>query len=185
MGMALVFVGATITTGWARQATNGQRVAVTFEGGHETDPRDRGRPVVLVAGALGVTPETFREAFSRVHPAHNGGPTPEQARQNKSVLLGALSKYGITNDRLDEVSNRYRYRRDHGEMWPTRSAKAFAIVRSGQVVGFEVTDGGDGYSSAPTVTIPGFPNVGTAARLSFDRSFEKNGAIQSISLLSR
>src|SRR6476620_10797851 len=95
------------------------RVPIVFSGGHETDPRDRGRPVILIASALGVPPEVFREAFSHVHPAPPGrGPTPEEARRNKDALLGALSKYGVTNERLDEVSNYYRYRRDHGELWP-------------------------------------------------------------------
>src|SRR5689334_10813701 len=46
--------------------------AVTLTGGHDTDPRDKGRPVVLVAAGLGVTPEVFRDAFSRVTPAPAG-----------------------------------------------------------------------------------------------------------------
>jgi hypothetical protein len=36
------------------------KVPVNFSGGHETDPRDHGRPVVLVAAALKVRPEVFR-----------------------------------------------------------------------------------------------------------------------------
>src|SRR6478736_1641922 len=69
-----------------------KRVAVVFSGGYDTDPRDKGRPVVLVAGALGVTPEVFRDAFSRVHPAGpgRGGPTREEAQANKAVLMSAL-----------------------------------------------------------------------------------------------
>ena len=67
------------------------RVPVVISGGHETDPRDHGRPVVLVAGGLGVTPEIFRDAFSSVHPVAPGSyPDQERAQQNKSVLLSAL-----------------------------------------------------------------------------------------------
>src|SRR4029079_7602033 len=112
------------------------RVPVVFSGGHETEGQDRGRPVVLVAGGLGVKPEGFREAFSHVHPAGpgSGGPTGEEARANKAALMSALGKYGITNDRLDEVSNYYRYMRSNGEMWKTRNAVANALVKDGVVV---------------------------------------------------
>src|SRR5262245_37904643 len=81
------------------------RLPVTFSGGHETDSRDHGRPVVLVAGALGVKPEVFREAFSGVRPAKNGKPSGEEARRNKDALMKVLQPHGVTNDRLDEVSN--------------------------------------------------------------------------------
>lgn len=56
-------------------------VPVTFTGGHETDPKDRGRPVVLVAAGLGVKPEVFREAFSGVTPSRGGPPSPALARR--------------------------------------------------------------------------------------------------------
>src|SRR3954464_1418244 len=86
------------------------KVPVTFSGGHETDPRDHGRPVVLIAAALGLMPDVFRDAFSRVRPARDGrDPEPAQVRQNKAVLLDALEKYGITNEQLDRVSDYYRY----------------------------------------------------------------------------
>ena len=87
----------------------GKRVAIKFSGGHETDPRDGGRPVVLVAAGLGVPEEIFRETFTHVTPASNGRePEPEQVRKNKQALLRGLSSYGVTNDRLDTVSNFYR-----------------------------------------------------------------------------
>src|SRR5437667_1129886 len=92
------------------------RVPVVFSGGHETDPRDGGRPVVLIAAALGVTPEVFREAFSHVRPAPAGRePEPGQVRQNKAALLAALAKHGVTNEKLDTVSNYYRYARSRNE----------------------------------------------------------------------
>jgi hypothetical protein len=158
------------------------RVPVVFSEGHDTDPRDRGRPVVLVAGALGVEPQVFRDAFSGVHPAgpNSGGPTHEEARANKKVLMDALGKYGITNDRLDTVSNRYRYVRSRNEMWPVKPAVAVAIVKDGVVTGYEVTDGGYGYSSAPVVTVPGVKAAPAEAQLKFDKDFEKNGSVTAI-----
>jgi len=90
-------------------------VPVEFSGGHDTDPKDRGRPVVLVAGGLGVKPEVFREAFSHVKPAPAGTePDPEQVRKNKAALMDALGKYGVTNEKLDTVSKLLPLRAQQG-----------------------------------------------------------------------
>jgi hypothetical protein len=158
------------------------RAPVVFSGGHDTDSRDHGRPVVLVAGGLGVTPEVFREAFSHVHPAGpgSGGPTTEEARANKAVLMNALGKYGITNDRLDEVSNYYRYMRSNGEMWKTRNAVANALVKDGVVTAYEIIDGGAGYSSPPSVSVAGVKATPAKVELSFGKDLAKNGAVASI-----
>ena len=119
------------------------RVPVEFSGGHETDGRDGGRPVVLIAAALGVTPDVFRDAFSQVRPARGGRePEPAQVRQNKEVLMKALGKHGITNDRLDTVSNYYRYQRSRNELWPTEPAVANALVKEGGGIGYEIVSGG-------------------------------------------
>jgi hypothetical protein len=159
------------------------KVPVIFSDGHETDPRDRGRPVVLIAAALKVPPETFRAAFTHVHPAPgDGSPTPDQARANKAALMSVLEPLGVTNDRLDEVSNHYRYRRDRGEMWPTAEATAYATVSNGTVTGFVVTNPGSGYSSPPVVTVQGMPDVHAVAELGFDPDFSKNGAVRAITL---
>lgn len=160
------------------------KVPVVFSGGHDTDPRDRGRPVVLVAGALGVAPEVFRDAFSRVHPAgpDSGGPTREEAQANKAALMSVLAKYSITNDRLDTVSNRYRYVRSRGEMWPVKEAVANAIVQNGVVTGYEVVSGGYGYSSAPTISVPNVKAAPAKAELSFGKDFEANGAVSKITV---
>jgi hypothetical protein len=165
-------------------APTGTQVPLVFSGGHATDPRDHGRPVVLVAAALKVTPEVFRAAFSGVHPAPpgQGGPTPEEARANKRVLLGALAPYGVTNDRLDEVSNRYRYRRERGELWPTREAAGYATVKDGAVTGLVVTDPGFGYSSPPAVAVKDLPGVQAVAALAFSTDFAKNGSVASVAL---
>jgi len=108
--------------------SNAEQVPVTLTGGFETDPRDHGRPVVLVAAGLAVTPEIFRKAFSGVHPAgpNSGGPTDAEARRNKQALLSVLAPYGVTDDRLNEVSNYYRYNHSAGEMWKHVDASAVA-----------------------------------------------------------
>jgi hypothetical protein len=181
----ILFTLTLITIGGASaqtaQNTPTTRVPVVFSGGHETDPRDRGRPVVLIAAALKVPPEVFRAAFSQVHPAPAGmEPDEQRVRQNKDALLGALSRYGVTNDRLDEVSNYYRYVRSRGELWPTKPAVAYALVRGGNVTSFSVTSGGAGYSSAPAVTVPNIPGATGKAQLSFSTDLDQNGALSSI-----
>lgn len=190
-GVALVLV---LSLGWplvirGREPTCSQdgrkRVRVVFSGGHETEAVDHGRPVRLIAAALGVPSEVFRRAFSRVRPAPawSLGPSPARARENKAVLMAVLGPYGITNDRLDAVSNRYRYRRSLGELWPVKAAVAYALIdRHGHVTGFEVVDGGYGYTSPPTVTVSGFGALPVNVALSFGRKFESNGSIAAIAL---
>lgn len=154
------------------------RVPVDFVGGHETEPVDMGRPVILVASALGVEPAVFREAFSRVNPAPRGrAPSGERVQENKAVLLAALGPLGITNERLDEVSDYYRYRPGGGRLWKNREAEAFALVKDGVVTGFEITDHGAGYSSPPSVSLAGYPNLRVAVQLAFGKDFETNGSI--------
>ncbi len=180
-----LFVFVTILTVRSTEpAGSVVRVPVVFSEGHETNPVDHGRPVVLVAGALGVAPEVFREAFSHVHPAgpDSGGPTGDEARQNKRALMSVLGRHGITNDRLDAVSNHYRYVRSHGESWPAKPASAVALVKDGIVTGFEIKEGGSGYSSAPTVTVPNARPFAAEVKLGFNKAFDKNGAVTGITL---
>lgn len=160
------------------------RVPVTFSGGHETDPRDRGRPVILIGSALGVTAEIFRDAFSGVHPVGpgKGGPSREEAQANKKVLMDKLGKYGITNERLDEVSNFYRYPPGSRELWKNTPAIANALVKDGAVTGFEIVSGGAGYTSPPTVTVPGISGVTAKVELAFGKKFETNGSVSAIKL---
>ena len=153
---------------------------VSFTGGHETDRQDGGRPCVLIAAALSVKTEVFREAFSGVTPAKDGRPTGEEARRNKKALLKILGPHGVTNERLDEVSDYYRYRPQGGGLWNHKSAHAHAIVEDGKVVRIVVTEPGSGYSTPPKVTIRGMDDVELVVTLLFDKDLAKNGSIQSI-----
>lgn len=162
----------------------GEEIPVTFSGGHEIGRDDFGRPVVLIAAALGVKPEVFREAFSGVTPAKGRGPSGEEARRNKEALMKVLKPHGISNDRLDEVSNYYRYRPQNGELWPTTPAKAYAVVEDGMIKKIVVTEGGSGYSSAPTVSVKGVKDVSVKVTLKYATDFKKNGAIGSIDVVT-
>lgn len=153
-----------------------------FNGGYETDPRDHGRPVKLIAAALGVEAQVFRDAFSNVNPAQNGAPTEARARTNKKVLLDALSKHGVTNERLDEVSNYYRYQPGRGNLWKHTPASATAIIKEGKVTGFEITNAGSGYLTPPTVTVAGHPDLRVKATLEFSKEFRTNGSIKSLTI---
>jgi len=179
----LGLLAVTFSRGQADPAASVTHVPVVFSGGHETVGEDRGRPVILIAGALGVPPEVFRAAFRQVRPAPAGtAPDPEQVQRNKAALLAALSPYGVTNERLDEVSNYYRYQRSRGELWPTQPAAAYVVVSGGRVTGFVVTSGGSGYSSPPTVVVPGLKDSAVSASLAFSTEFEHNGAVADISI---
>ena len=178
--LALAQTSPSTTTSPATQDT-ASKVDVTFSGGHETEDQDRGRPVVLIAAALNVPPEIFRKAFSMVKPAPAGRqPDPGQVNKNKETLLRSLSPYGVTNDRLDEVSNYYRYNRSRGEMWRNTPAKAYATMRNGVVTGITITDAGSGYISPPKVVLSGMTNITLTVTLSFGTDLAKNGAIKEI-----
>lgn len=187
-GAALVLAWLAASTSPA-QTGNGAALAhvpVVFAGGFDTDGRDGGRPVVLIAAALGVPPEVFRDAFSHVRPAPAGtAPEPAQVRQNKAALMAALAPYGVTNERLDAVSNFYRYVRSRGEHWPAKPASAYALVADGKVTGFVVTDGGSGYSSPPsvTVTVTSVSGFNASVRLAFGKDFAVNGSVAAITMV--
>jgi len=158
-------------------------VPVTLTGGFDTDPRDHGRPVVLIAAALNVSSDIFREAFSHVTPA-SGGREPEEAqvRLNKQALMQRLGPHGITDDRLNEVSNFYRYSSSKGQMWRHTPAVVYAKVSNGVVTGFTIADPGAGYSSPPKVSIAGMENISANATLSFGLDFARNGSIKEIAV---
>lgn len=153
---------------------------VTFSGGHEIGKDDHGRPCVLIAAALGVKTEVFREAFGGVTPAKGRGPTREEARKNKDALLKVLGPHGVTNERLDEVSDYYRYRPQGGELWTHKDAKARVVAEDGRVKEIVVMDPGSGYTVPPRVTVKGLNKVEFVVTLRFDKDLKKNGSIQSI-----
>jgi hypothetical protein len=154
-------------------------VAVTITGGHETAPEDHGRPVVLIAAALGVPTEVFRDAFSGVTPAGSGGPTEAEAQANQQALLAVLAPYGVTNERLDEVSDFYRYRPGGGRLWTHTDATATATVVDGVITAVTITNPGAGYSSTPTVQANG---VTLTATVAFGTDLATNGRLSAIAL---
>jgi hypothetical protein len=181
--IAVVAVCTVLAAALSGRAPAGdeEKVRLTISGGHQTDPRDHGRPVTLIAAALGVPADVFREAFTQVTPAPRGTePDPAQVRRNKSALMAALAPLGVTNELLDRVSNYYRYIPEDGRLWPTSPAAAYATIKDGDVTAIVVTEPGSGYSSAPAVSIPGHPAVALQATLAFGRDLEKNGSVSTI-----
>jgi hypothetical protein len=160
------------------------KIAVTFSGGHEIGKNDYGRPVVLMAAALGVKPDEFRKAFSGVRPAHGRGPTGAEARRNKEALMKVLGPLRVTNERMDEVAKYYRFRPQNGELWPTKPANAYAVVDDGKIKKIVITDPGSGYSSPPKVSVKGFEKVPLEAKLKLDTDLKKNGGIASVDVVT-
>jgi len=185
--LALLVLSASFI--WA-QSTNSpgavhtSQVPVTFTGGHETEGVDRGRPVILIASALKVPPEVFRKVFTGVKPAGPGQqPEETQVRKNKQVLMEALSPYGVTDERLNEVSNYYRYRHEGGELWKHTDAAGYATMRNGEVISVTITNPGSGYSSPPRVSIVGIDQVKFKVVLSYGADLATNGSIKDIKLI--
>ena len=189
----LVFAGPTTapagsegSAAVAKDKADDTKVPLTISGGHDTDPRDHGRPVVLIAAALKVPEEVFRETFTHVNPAGpgRGGPTEAEARKNKAALMKGLAPYGVTDERLNEVSNFYRYARFNGEkLWRNSPADGYATVRNGTIVRITITNPGFGYSSEPSVSVKGFDDAKLKAKLSFDTDLNKNGSVAEVSVV--
>jgi hypothetical protein len=180
-GLATLALVVGMITGTSRAAEK-REVPLVFSGGHEIGRNDYGRPVVLIAAALGVTPDQFREAFRGVTPAKGQGPTGAEARKNKAALMKVLGPLGVTNERLDEVSNYYRFRPQNGELWKTAVAKGYAVVNGSAVEKVVVTEPGSGYSTPPKVTVQGMEQVALKATLHLDTDLRKNGSIALIEL---
>ena len=153
------------------------KAAVTFSGGHDIGPGAFGRPVTLMAAALGVSPDVFRQAFSGVRPARGRAPKGAEQRANKEALMKVLAPKGVTNERMDEVADYYRVRPERGELWPTREAQAEALIVDGKVERIVVADPGSGYSSTPTVRVKGFEKEKFIARMGYSTDLKKNGII--------
>jgi hypothetical protein len=179
LGTLAVVMGVMTGTGAGRAAEK-REVPLVFSGGHEIGRNDYGRPVPLIAAALGVTPDQFRAAFAGVTPAKGRGPTGAEARKNKAALMKVLGPLGVTNERLDEVSNHYRFQPQEGELWTNTPAKGYAVVEGGKIEKVVVTEPGSGYSTLPKVTIQGMEGVALKATLHLDRDLRKNGSIASV-----
>jgi hypothetical protein len=159
------------------------KVPVTFSGGHELGKNDYGRPITLMAAALGVKPDEFRKAFSGVKPARGRGPTGEEARRNKDALMKVLGPLKVTNERMDEVANYYRFRPQKGELWPTKPAEAYAIVDGGKIKEIVVTEPGSGYNTPPKATVEGFKNARLETKVKYDTNLKQNGGVESIEIV--
>jgi hypothetical protein len=182
-GCILSLIGSACAQTTPAADPSATQIPVTITGGHDTVGVDRGRPVILIAAALNVPADVFREAFTHVKPAGPGQqPQEAQLRLNKQALMEKLSPYGVTDDRLNEVSNYYRYSRSQGQMWRTTPATAYATISNGAVTSVTITNPGSGYSSPPTVSVPGLSNVNLTSVLSFGTDFAKNGSITEIKI---
>jgi hypothetical protein len=180
--IALGVVWAAVAVAVAPTLTHAESApTVKVSGGHATKPVDSGRPVILVASALGVPESVFRYAFSKVTPAPAGSePDPDQVNKNKEALLSVLGPYGVTNEDLDRVSNQYRYNQSADEMWPAKAAVLRATMRNGKVTGIRVVSGGSGYTSTPKISVAGHPEVKAKAKLAYSKTFARNGRIVSV-----
>jgi hypothetical protein len=99
--------------------------------------------------------------------------------------MDALGKHGITNERLDEVSNYYRYQPQSGELWTHTPATASATIRDGKVVSLEITDPGAGYMTAPTAVVAGHVAVKVKATIEFTKDLRTNVRLTSLTVVER
>ncbi len=158
------------------------KVPVTFTGGHELNKNDYGRPINLMAAGLGVKPDEFRKAFSGVTPARGRAPTGAEQRRNKESLMKVLGPLKVTNERMDEVADYYRFRPQKGELWPTKPAEAHAVIEGGKIKDIVVTEPGSGYNTPPEATIEGFRNVRLETKIKYNKDLKKNGGIESVEI---
>ena len=179
LGSLILMVGLAGGTGRAAET----EVPLEFSGGREIGKNDFGRPIPLIAAALGVKPDEFRKAFSGVTPARGGPPSGDEARKNKEALMKVLGPLGVTNERLDAVSDYYRFQPQQRELWKHTPAKGYAVVDGGKVKKLVITEGGSGYSSPPTAKIKGVQGVTLKATLHFDKEFKKNGSVNSVEVV--
>ena len=87
LGLGAICLAASVVSARAKA----EELPLIFSGGHDIGKNDYGRPVVLIAAALGVKPDEFRQAFSGVTPARGGPPSGAEARKNKEALMKVLA----------------------------------------------------------------------------------------------
>ncbi len=98
--------------------------------------------------------------------------------------MSVLGPLKVTNDRLDEVSNYYRYRPEKRELWPTKQAKAYAAVEDNKIKKIVVTEPGAGYSSPPKATVKGFDKLRLETKVKFETDLKKNGGVASVEVVT-
>jgi hypothetical protein len=174
--------GVAACGGSAGSASATRTVAVTVSGGFVLGADDYGRPVPLYASMLGVTPAVFRQAFAGVRPDTAHDPSAAQQQTNKGALMSVLAAYDVTNARLDEVANYYRFDGTRGQTWPHRAARVEAVVSGGRVVSVRILDAGAGCTQSPTLTVPGYPATTLTATVEFTRSFATNGQVAAVAI---
>lgn len=101
-----------------------------------------------------------------------------------SIRSPRFGAHGITNDRLDEVSNFYRYRPEDGELWRHAPARAKAIIEDGRVTGFRITSSGSGYTTPPRVTVAGHEDLRVEATLGFSTDLRENGRVTELKIIA-
>ncbi|NQZ84340.1 MAG: hypothetical protein HRU03_01360 [Nanoarchaeales archaeon] len=160
---------------------NSITILIDINGGYELDLEDKGRPTKLISEGLGISQEQFQYAFSFVTPAGAGrSPTKEEEEKNKIALMNVLEPLGISNDKLDEVSNYYRYRTEVNKKWRHVEAELYAVIIDGVVVSVEITNKGAGYTSKPSLSIEGFEDVELVPVISFSTHLESNGELSEV-----
>ena len=96
--------------------------------------------------------------------------------------MNALGKFGVTDDRLNAVSNFYRYPPGSRALWKNKPATANALLKNGTIVGYEITSGGYGYTRPPTVSAPGSDGAMAKVEISYGKYLETNGAVSAITI---
>jgi hypothetical protein len=82
-------------------------------------------------------------------------------------------------ERLDDVSDYYRFQLQNDDLWKTTPARGYAVVGDGKVKSVGITEAEAGYSSPPIVTVMGMAKVPLKATLHFDKELRKNGSVES------
>ena len=98
--------------------------------------------------------------------------------------MNALGKFGIDNDRLDAVSNFYRYPPGSRNLWKNQPATASALVKEGSIIGYEITNGGYGYTKSPIVTVPGMASATAKVEIAYGKDMATNGTVSVITMVN-
>ncbi len=94
--------------------------------------------------------------------------------------MKSLGTQGVSNDRLDEVSDYYRFQPQSGKIWTHKPAKAHALIVDGKIERIVVTDPGHGYCSAPKIVVLAMRKRSLKSSSSSRRISKRMGAIKEI-----